>query len=88
MTMVGFYVAGWREGEPRKTLFAFVCGAAAILTHYSAAPYVLFLALHYLFFVLPAGRGRPASWPPSRWPRGSSWRPGSSGRPPSTEAAR
>ena len=59
MTMVGFYVAGWREGEPRKMLFAFVCGAAAILTHYSAAPYVLFLALHYVFFVLPR-RARPA----------------------------
>jgi hypothetical protein len=39
-------------------LFAFLCGAGSILTHYSSTPYVLFLALHYLLRVLP-GRDRP-----------------------------
>jgi hypothetical protein len=58
LSAVGFYVAGWRAGDPGRTLFGFVCGAAAILTHYSSAPYVLFLALHFLFFVLPR-RARP-----------------------------
>ncbi|HZM69363.1 MAG TPA: hypothetical protein VFB95_03220 [Candidatus Cryosericum sp.] len=59
LAMVGFYVGGWREGDPRRTLFAFLCGAASILTHYSSAPYVLFLVLHYLLRVLPR-RERPA----------------------------
>jgi hypothetical protein len=58
LAAVGFYVEGWRRGDAARTLFAFVCGAAAILTHYSSAPYILFLALHQLFFVLP-GRQRP-----------------------------
>jgi len=58
LAAVGFYVEGWRRGDVTRTIFAFVCGAAAILTHYSSAPYILFLALHHLFFVLP-GRARP-----------------------------
>jgi len=53
LAAVGFYVAGWRVGDHRRMLFAFICGAAAILTHYSSVPYVLFLALHYLLHVLP-----------------------------------
>ncbi|HYV20567.1 MAG TPA: hypothetical protein VFC25_16210 [Verrucomicrobiae bacterium] len=59
LAAVGFYVEGWRRGDLTRTVFAFVCGAAAILTHYSSAPYILFLALHQLFFVLPA---RPRMW--------------------------
>ena len=58
LSAVGFYVEGWRRGDFGRTLFAFVCGAAAILTHYSSAPYVLFLALHQLGVVLPR-RQRP-----------------------------
>ena len=58
LAMIGFYVNGWRQGDGRRTLFAFACGAAAILTHYSSAPYVLFLAVHFLLFVLPR-RPRP-----------------------------
>jgi hypothetical protein len=59
LAAVGFYAAGRRAGDRGRMLFAFVCGAAAILTHYSSAPYVLFLALHFLFFVLPRSE-RPA----------------------------
>ena len=58
LAAIGFYVNGWRQGDGRRTLFAFACGAAAILTHYSSAPYVLFLAMHFLWFVLPR-RPRP-----------------------------
>jgi len=58
LSTIAFYVGGWRTGETRRTLLAFACGAAAILTHYSSAPYVLFLALHFLLFVLPR-RERP-----------------------------
>ncbi|HEV8202531.1 MAG TPA: hypothetical protein VGS03_21165, partial [Candidatus Polarisedimenticolia bacterium] len=59
LAAVGFYVEGWRRGDATRTVFAFLCGAAAILTHYSSAPYILFLALHQLLFVLPA---RPRMW--------------------------
>lgn len=58
LSMVGFYVAGWRAEDPRRMQFAFVCGAASILAHYSSVPYVLFLALHYAVRVLPR-RDRP-----------------------------
>jgi hypothetical protein len=56
LAAVGFYVEGWRRGDVTRTVFAFTCGAAALLTHYSSAPYILFLALHQLLFVLPARR--------------------------------
>jgi hypothetical protein len=59
LSMVGFYVAGWRAGDTRRITFAFVCGAASILAHYSSVPYVLFLALHCVIRVLPR-RERPA----------------------------
>jgi hypothetical protein len=58
LSAVGFYVAGWRARDHGRILFAFVCGAGAILTHYSSFPCVLFLALHYLFAIVP-GRDRP-----------------------------
>jgi hypothetical protein len=58
LAAVAFYVGGWRAADAGRTVFAFLCGAAAILTHYSSAPYVLFLALHFLLFVLPR-RERP-----------------------------
>ncbi|HZN02769.1 MAG TPA: hypothetical protein VFD06_04185 [Candidatus Polarisedimenticolia bacterium] len=58
LSAIGFYVSGWRAGDGRRTLMAFACGAGAILTHYSSAPYVLFLALHFLLFALPR-RPRP-----------------------------
>jgi hypothetical protein len=58
LSSVAFYVAGWRREDPRRTILAFVCGAGAILTHYTAAPCILFLGLHYVLRVLPR-RARP-----------------------------
>src|SRR6266446_3758186 len=54
-----FYVDGCREGSFAKTLFAFVCLAGGILTHYSAAPYALCLGLHYVVRILPGRRAWP-----------------------------
>jgi hypothetical protein len=54
-----FYLAGWRKHDARRTLAAFVFLSAALLVHYSAAPYCLFLAAHYTLRVL---RGRRREW--------------------------
>ena len=48
-----FYLAGWRKKDLLRMTVAFIALSAALLVHYSAAPYVLFLALHYLFSVFP-----------------------------------
>ena len=55
---VAFYVAGLRHGDFRRILLAFTCLAAGVLAHYSSAPYALFLAAHYLLFVLPRAQRR------------------------------
>ena len=63
---VGFYVvlalwlylAGWRKQDPFRMGAAFFSLAAAVLTHYSAGPYVVFLALHFLGVVLITRRER------------------------------
>ncbi|HUI57041.1 MAG TPA: hypothetical protein VLY04_18830 [Bryobacteraceae bacterium] len=47
------YLAGWRKNDRLRTTAAFVALAAGILVHYSAGPYVAFLALHYLLRVFP-----------------------------------
>src|ERR1035438_8949248 len=52
-----FYLAGWRKNDARRTLAAFLFLSAALLVHYSAAPYGLFLAAHFTWRVL-RGRGR------------------------------
>jgi hypothetical protein len=54
---VAFYVSGWQRGDPERLLTSFVCLAGGILTHYSAAPYALFLGLHAFVVVIPK---RPA----------------------------
>ena len=46
-----FYLAGWRKGDQSRMVAAFVALAAGIMVHYSAGPYLVFLALHYLLFV-------------------------------------
>ena len=48
-----FYLAGWRKNDPLRMTFAFVALSAGVLAHYSAAPYLLFLTLHYLLRVFP-----------------------------------
>jgi hypothetical protein len=56
---IAFYLAGWRKHDRRRMAFAFLSLAAGLLTHYSAAPYCVFFALHYLIAVFPK---RPAKW--------------------------
>ncbi len=48
-----FYLAAWRKNDRLRMTAAFLALAMGILVHYSAAPYVLFLTLHYLFRVFP-----------------------------------
>jgi hypothetical protein len=45
------YLAGLRKSDSLRIVAAFICLAAGLLVHYSAGPYVIFLAGHYLFRV-------------------------------------
>ena len=56
---IAFYLAGWRKRDRVRTAAAFLFLAAALLAHYSAAPYCIFFALHYLIVVFPR---REAKW--------------------------
>src|ERR1019366_8454186 len=53
------YLSGWRKRDSVRLTAAFVALAAGLLVHYSAGPYCVFFALHYLLVVF---RGRPAKW--------------------------
>ena len=46
-----FYLAGLRRRDPLRLGAAFTSLATGCLVHFSAAPYALFLGLHYLFAV-------------------------------------
>jgi len=48
-----FYLAAWRKNDLLRMTVGFVALSAGLLVHYSAAPYLLFLTLHYLFRVFP-----------------------------------
>jgi hypothetical protein len=47
------YLAGLRKNDGGRIVAAFLALAAGVLTHYSAGPYALFLAGHYLLRVSP-----------------------------------
>jgi 4-amino-4-deoxy-L-arabinose transferase-like glycosyltransferase len=53
-----FYLTGWRKNDRLRMTAAFVALAAGILVHYSAGPYLVFLALHYLIFLFRRRRQR------------------------------
>jgi hypothetical protein len=53
------YLSGWRKRDSVRLTAAFVALAAGLLVHYSAGPYCVFFALHYLLVLF---RGRPAKW--------------------------
>jgi hypothetical protein len=55
---IAFYLAGWRKRDRLRTAFAFLMLAAGLLAHYSAAPYCVFFALHYLIVVFPKRDGK------------------------------
>ena len=56
---VCLYLSGWRKRDSVRMTAAFCALAAGLLVHYSAGPYVVFFALHYLLVVF---RTRPAKW--------------------------
>ena len=56
---VYLYLAGWRKRDAVRMTAAFACLASGLLVHYSAGPYVVFFALHYLLVVF---RTRPQKW--------------------------
>ena len=45
------YLKGWRRNDTTRIVAAFVCLAMGMLVHYSAGPYIVFFALHYLIVV-------------------------------------
>lgn len=53
------YLKGWRRQDGTRITFAFLCLAMGMLTHYSAGPYIVFFAAHYLIAVFPK---QPAKW--------------------------
>jgi hypothetical protein len=56
---VCLYLSGWRKRDSVRLTAAFVALAAGLLVHYSAGPYCVFFALHYLLVLF---RHRPARW--------------------------
>jgi hypothetical protein len=48
MLALRFYLTGWRKQDTLRMTAAFVFLAAAMLVHYSAGPYLVFLGGHYL----------------------------------------
>jgi hypothetical protein len=59
-----FYLAGWRKQDQVRTTTAFVALAAGLLVHYSAGPYVVIFALHYLIRIWPQ---RKDKWRELAW---------------------
>ena len=53
-----FYLAGWRKRDRLRTTAAFVALAGGLLVHYSAGPYIVFFAIHYLWRVFPKRRDK------------------------------
>jgi hypothetical protein len=56
---LALYLAAWRKKDPVRMGAAFFSLAAGCLLHYSAGPFAVLLALHYLVFVFPH---RPQRW--------------------------
>jgi hypothetical protein len=48
LTAIALYLTAWRKGSMSRMVAAFLASTTAMLVHYSAGPYLLFLVLHYL----------------------------------------
>jgi hypothetical protein len=61
---IDLYLTALPARDRTRLLLAFACLAAGTLTHYSAAPYFLFFAIHLAFLVRrrDPGRGREAAF--------------------------
>ena len=55
---VFLYLAAWRKRERLRMTGAFLALAAGLLVHYSAGPYVVFFAAHYLLVLWRARPGK------------------------------
>jgi len=55
---LAFYLRGWKKNDPVRMSAAFLAAAGGAVAHYSALPYAVFLALHYLIAVFPRRTGR------------------------------
>jgi hypothetical protein len=55
------YLAGWRKDDPSRTIAAFIALAAGVLVHYSAAPYLIAISLHYGVRLLTGRRWKEAA---------------------------
>jgi len=53
---LSLYLSAWRKRDSRRMVAAFVALAAGLLVHYSAGPYVVFFAVHYLLVVFRTRR--------------------------------
>lgn len=56
---IWFYLAGWRKSANSRLAAAFLALAAGALVHYSAGPYLVFVAAHYLLVLF---RQRQDKW--------------------------
>ena len=54
-----FYITGWRRQDTVRTTAAFLCLAGAMLAHYSAGPYLAFVAIHFTVVQIRRRRIRP-----------------------------
>lgn len=52
MLALHFYLRTWQKRDRGRLLAAFVCLTSGVLVHYSAAPFALFIGLHYLIVVM------------------------------------
>jgi hypothetical protein len=81
---VAFYLRAWKKQDRVRMSAAFLAMAGGMVAHYSAAPYAIFLAIHYLVAVFPSRRDR---WKALASVAGSRRRlcsPGSAGASPRT----
>ena len=55
---VAFYLRAWKKNDLLRMSAAFLAAAGGAVAHYSALPYAIFLALHYLVAVFSRRAGR------------------------------
>jgi len=55
---VAFYLRAWKKQDRVRMSAAFLAMAGGMVAHHSAAPYAIFLAIHYLVAVFPSRRDR------------------------------
>jgi len=59
LTALALYLSAWRRRDAGRMMAAVACMSVAMLVHYSAIPFLLFLGGHYLLCLF---RDRPHKW--------------------------